>query len=494
MPSKIRRVAVIGAGPSGAIATDALVKEQAFDTVRVFDRRAEPGGTWIYTPQLPTAIPSLRKLLDGEADAPVPIPAQLPAQTNKSEAVNSHQIRFSDTAQHEHLHTNITPEIMSFTTEPFPDTLTDRIREKYGDDSPFRGRGHIREWVENIFVRNGHEKLLDLSTTVELAEKKGSEWILTLRKELPGKDQWWQETFDAVVVATGHYNIPWIPDIPGIREYDERFPGRVVHSKHFRGADRFKGKKVIVVGGPVSSHELLHEVLPVAQHPVYASLRGEPIPLFGWEPFTHPHVSIQKQIVHLCHKTGTVTFEDSTKVKDVDHIIFGTGYTFSFPFLPKVQERVLQANSRLPGVYYHAWDIEDPTLAFLGMCGGGFTFRLFEWQAVAVARLLAGRGNPLPSKEDQREWERKRVAEFGGGRDYYTIAPHWKDVFEYLRSVAGDPAPGTTGRVLPVFDDNWLEIWATMGSVKTRSWEVSRQKAEAEAVAVKEDEGIRAKL
>lgn len=46
MAGKIRRVAVIGAGPSGAIATDALVKEQAFDTVRVFDRRAVPGGTW----------------------------------------------------------------------------------------------------------------------------------------------------------------------------------------------------------------------------------------------------------------------------------------------------------------------------------------------------------------------------------------------------------------------------------------------------------------
>jgi cation diffusion facilitator CzcD-associated flavoprotein CzcO len=41
-----KRVAVIGAGPSGAIATDALVKEQAFETIRVFDRRGAIGGTW----------------------------------------------------------------------------------------------------------------------------------------------------------------------------------------------------------------------------------------------------------------------------------------------------------------------------------------------------------------------------------------------------------------------------------------------------------------
>ncbi|OLN83295.1 Thiol-specific monooxygenase 2 [Colletotrichum chlorophyti] len=492
MAGKIRRVAVIGAGPSGAIATDALVKEQAFDTVRVFDRRAVPGGTWIYTPHLPASIPSLRALLDGDADLPVPIPPHLPAQTHKSEAINSHQIRFSDTAQHEHLHTNITPEIMSFTTEPFPEALTEKIREKYGDNAPFRGREHIREWVENIFVRNGNEKLLELGTTVELAEKEGDEWVLTLRKELPEKDQWWQERFDALIVATGHYNVPWLPNIKGIVEYDRRFPGRIVHSKHFRGSDKYKGKKVIVVGGSVSSHELLHEVLPVAQRPVYASLRGDPIPHFGWLPFTHPHISLQKQIVNFCPKTGRITFEDGTTVDDVDHVIFGTGYTFSFPFLPKVQERVRKADRRLPGVYYHTWDIEDPTLAFLGMCGGGFTFRLFEWQAVAVARRLAGRANPLPSKEEQREWERKRVAEFGGGKAYYTIAPDYKTVFEYFRSVAGDPAPGTTGRILPPFDDGLLDIWASMGSAKIKSWEDAKKRAEAEAEA--ERQVIKARL
>lgn len=43
---KIRRVAVIGAGPSGAITVDALVQEQTFDQIRVFDRQEGPGGCW----------------------------------------------------------------------------------------------------------------------------------------------------------------------------------------------------------------------------------------------------------------------------------------------------------------------------------------------------------------------------------------------------------------------------------------------------------------
>ncbi|KAK2000827.1 hypothetical protein LX36DRAFT_747370 [Colletotrichum falcatum] len=109
--------------------------------------------------------------------------------------------------------TNITPEIVSFTTEPFPEALTNRIQEKDDEGSRFRSREQIREWVENIFVRNSHEKLLELNTTAELADKKGDECVLTLRKELCGKNHWWQEIFDALDVTTGHYNIAWVPNM-----------------------------------------------------------------------------------------------------------------------------------------------------------------------------------------------------------------------------------------------------------------------------------------
>lgn len=196
----------------------------------------------VYTPHLPAKIPSLRDLIEGNADAAVHIPSQLPAETPKSEAVNSHQVRYSDTPQHENLHSNIIPSIMSYTQYPFQDTLSERILEQYGPGAPFRDRELVREWVEDIFVRNGRGKLLELNTTVERAEKKDGKWVLTLRKEGPSKNHWWQEKFDALVVASGHYNIPWIPKIPGILEYDARFRGRVLHSKHFRDATKFKGK------------------------------------------------------------------------------------------------------------------------------------------------------------------------------------------------------------------------------------------------------------
>jgi NADPH-dependent glutamate synthase beta subunit-like oxidoreductase len=42
----IKKVAVIGAGPAGAIAVDALAQEEAFDIIRVFERREKAGGCW----------------------------------------------------------------------------------------------------------------------------------------------------------------------------------------------------------------------------------------------------------------------------------------------------------------------------------------------------------------------------------------------------------------------------------------------------------------
>ncbi|KAH6876346.1 hypothetical protein B0T10DRAFT_521172 [Thelonectria olida] len=473
-----RRVAVIGAGPSGAIATDALVKEQAFQTIRVFERRAGIGGTWIHTPHLPVGIPSLDDLIAGNADAAVPIPAQLPAVTPVSEGVNGHQQRFSDTAIHENLHSNIIPSIMSYTQEPFPDQLSDRTLAEYGPDAPYRHHTTIRDWIEGIFTRGSHEKLLELDTTVEKAEKVNGEWILTLRKVVNSRNYWWREAFDAIVVATGHYNVPWFPKIPGLLEFDKRFPGAIIHSKHFRRAEKFKGKRVVVLGGSVSSHELVHEVLDFAESPVHVSVRGDPIPAFGWEPFNHPKISIKKGISRFDPETGRIHFSDGSHLDGVDHVIFATGYTFSLPFLPDVQQQIRQAYRRLPGVYQHTWNIEDPTLAFIGMLGGGFTFRAYEWQAVAVARFLAGRAKALPSIPEQLEWERKRVSEKKGGKDYYSIAPDYGEFFEFLRDIAGEPAPGTTGRQLPPFDPKWLDIWAEMPLVKLQGWERKRKAAE----------------
>ncbi|CAJ0554688.1 Ff.00g132010.m01.CDS01 [Fusarium sp. VM40] len=469
MSPNIRRVAVIGAGPAGAIATDALVKEGAFDTVRVFDRRPMVGGAWVYTPHLPPGIPSLEKLVVGEAAAAVPVPEHLPAVTPVSERVNSHQYRFSDTPTHENIHSNITPELMSYTQEPFPNKLSSQALAEYGPNAPVRHHSTIRDWIEAIFVRGGHGKLLELSTTVERVVKENHEWIVALRKVIDGRNYWWQETFDTVVVASGHYNVPWFPVVEGFLGFDSKFPLAILHSKHFRGGAKFAGKRVIVVGASVSSVEIIYEILDLVKNPLYASVREEPIEAYGWVPFEHPQISVKPAIQRLDPETGRIHLADGSYLDNIDHIIYGTGYTFSVPFLPKVQDRIKAGYRRLPGVFQHTWDIEDPTLTFVGMIGL-FTFRAYEWQAVAVARFLTSRSKPLPSVSRQLEWEQHRVREKRGGKAYYSIGSECQHFFEYLRDFAGEPERGTAGRRLPPFDPQWLVIWREMGAPKLWCW------------------------
>lgn len=164
--------------------------------------------------------------------------------TPVSYQVNSLSARYADAAAHEHLHSNLPTEVMAFTQEPIPSVVSEFTKSQYGPKSPFRHREVIRQWVEDIFTRGGHSDLIEFNTTVERAQKHGDEWVLTLRKAVPGqqRNEWWQETFDALIVASGHYHLPWIPDIPGLAAYEARFPERIQHTKHYLTADAYRDK------------------------------------------------------------------------------------------------------------------------------------------------------------------------------------------------------------------------------------------------------------
>lgn len=131
---------------------------------------------------------------------------------------------------------------MQFSKEAIPAGGSKRSVELYGPQTPFRHWKVIRRYIESLVERNGYDDLVSFSTTVERAEKVGGEWKVTLRKEGKERDYWWVEWFDAVVVASGHYSVPYIPAIEGLDEFEKLRPGSVIHSKHFRGRNLYKGK------------------------------------------------------------------------------------------------------------------------------------------------------------------------------------------------------------------------------------------------------------
>lgn len=71
-----------------------------------------------------------------------------------------------------------------------------------------------------------------------------------------------RETFSArgIINATGTWETPYIPSYPG----SDGFKGRQLHTRDYRTADEFAGKRVIVVGGGISALQHLDEISRVA--------------------------------------------------------------------------------------------------------------------------------------------------------------------------------------------------------------------------------------
>ncbi|PGH02231.1 hypothetical protein AJ79_07680 [Helicocarpus griseus UAMH5409] len=470
-----KRIAIIGAGPAGAITVDAFAQEKAFDVIRVFERREKPGGCWVEDEEPPKELSDFERLANRTADEPIAAPESLPAYTPKSS-----RHRFADTSVYPNLESNIDASVMSFSQEPIPDIKSENSIKVHGPDTPFRHHSVVRQYIEDLLNRNGYQDLIEYNTTVENVEKlkRSNEWKLTLRRSRPGGkyDYWWVEYFDAVVVANGHYTVPFVPYIDGLAEFAQRYPRRVEHTKSFKGVEKYRGKRVIVVGASVSAADICVSLIDVAETPVVASVRGRYNAFFGDIAFRHPQIKRRPPISRISSSSGerTVYFEDGTSVPNVDHIIFGTGYTWSLPFLPGIPTR----HNRVPDIYLHVFHQRDPTLAFVGANAAGFTFKVFEWQAVLAARVLAGRAQ-LPPLNVQKKWEADRIAYKGDGVPFTALAPDFEEYFNTVRELAGEPKEGQPGRRLPKFDPEWVKTFRAGHQKRIDMWERANKAAAA---------------
>ncbi|KAJ9607679.1 hypothetical protein H2200_007757 [Cladophialophora chaetospira] len=467
--SPVKSVAIIGAGASGAAAAAALAAEDYFDRIRVFERRETPGGTWwvLARSQLPPPLRDLGthtysvsnvriydpdpgpgpKLTPGadppETDPPLKIPdGPLPRTTAPST-----QERFDRTPIYDTLTTNVPDIAMCFSDCRFP----------YG---PFPPHWVPRHYIESYFSLHRADGLLALSTTLEdLSRIPGSQrWKLTLRRRdsVRHVDMWWEEEFDAVILANGHYSVPFVPKVDGLEEYIRLFPGRVSHSKAFRNALPYHNKKVVVVGNSASGHDVAAALVGAVKGPVYQSRRSrnrfegdKPPPEVEWKP-----------IIKAFLRSGDILFADGSVLSDVDSVIYCTGYKASFPFW---NERANGGSiwdytqNRLVGSYWHTFFRDFPTLGAIGV-PRVLTFRSFEYQAIALARLFAGRNAlPLPSRQEQIRWEQERWKLVSSEhRKFHDIIWDNGETMDWLRGLydfAGLPTLKGHGRFPPVLSD-----------------------------------------
>lgn len=258
----------------------------------------------------------------------------------------------------------------------------------------------------------------------------------------------------------------------GLEEYIKKYPDRVVHSKYYRSPTVYSGQKVLTIGNSASGSDIFNELTKTAHLPVYSSRRhkspfesDKPQPGVEWKP-----------IITRYHQDGTIEFEDGTTLGagDVDKIIYATGYRPSFPFWNE------RANGRpiydyevgkLVNTYWHTFFHDLPTLAAVGI-EKGLTFRSFEYQAVALARLFSGRNAiPLPPAREQRRWEEERTewVKASPGRKFHDIESEpgrlGEDSFKwlgYLYRLAGLGTLTGDGRVPPVLSKELLHAVRTI--------------------------------
>ena len=215
------------------------------------------------------------------------------------------------------------------------------------------------------------------------------------------------------------------------------------------------------------------DILGVAQSPVFAAVKGHKANLyFGDTAFDHPEITKVPSISLIDPHTRSVFFEDGTPIENVDHIILATGYSWSLPFLPNIPIR----NNRVPDLYLHIFHQSDPTLVFIGAVAAGLTFKVYEWQSVLAARVLAGRAK-LPPIGEQKAWEVERMEQKGDGVAFTALWPKFEEYFETVRALAGEPGQGRPGRRLPRFDPDWVRIFIEGHQRKIDMWEKANSEA-----------------
>ena len=208
----MKKVAIIGAGPSGITAIKNFA-DQGFE-VTAFDRCEGVGGNW----------------------------------------------RFNDPSGHSSVFENthlISSKYTSFYEDfPLPDSTPDYPSHK-------ELLSYFNAYTDNFDIR----KLIKFNTEVTNCKKiDGDRW--KVEWNTLGSDEKNIGEYDALVVCNGHHHKPRYPDYPG------EFTGELIHSHEFKSAKPFQDKRVLVIGGGNSACDVAVETARVSKSTSISWRRG----------------------------------------------------------------------------------------------------------------------------------------------------------------------------------------------------------------------------
>ncbi|MEO9517803.1 MAG: NAD(P)/FAD-dependent oxidoreductase [Paracoccaceae bacterium] len=335
-----KRIAVLGAGPSGLAQLRAFQSAQAkgadIPEIVCFEKQANWGGLWNYT---------WRTGLD-----------------QYGEPVHGSMYRY--------LWSNGPKEGLEFADYSFEEHFGKQI-------ASYPPRAVLFDYIQGRVEKAGVRDWIRFETAVRWVEKTENGFDVTVC-DLPN-DHTYTEHFDQVIVATGHFSTPNVPHFEGF----ETFKGRVLHAHDFRDAMEFADKDVLIVGTSYSAEDIGSQLWKYGAKSITVSHRTAPMG-YDW-PDNWKEVPLLMKVAG-----NTAHFKDGTTAQ-IDAVILCTGYKHHFPFLPDALRlktpNVLASDDLYKGTTY----VHEPNLFYLGMQDQWFTFNMFDAQAWWVRDVIMDR-------------------------------------------------------------------------------------------------------
>ncbi|OSS46846.1 hypothetical protein B5807_08952 [Epicoccum nigrum] len=413
---RVKSVAVIGAGPSGLAAARYLRAEKVFSKIVLFEQRPRDGGIWNYTSddrhEDLFSIPQTKA--SGENQEPIWKESEQceHATTNTDVCKNTSKQPVFVSPMYERLETNIPRDLMGFKGLHWPK-----------DSQLFPKHQTVLKYIEEYGkdVQDTIRYSTQVTNVTPISNDPSSAWSVTSRVLQTSEAT--TETYDAVVVANGHFITPYVPEIPRIAEWSISNPGLISHSKYYRRPEEFTGKRVVVVGNSASGADISNQIAGHCTLPLLWSSKSTN--LFVSATPTDPRRRELPPIKQFLPETRGVEFEDGTIENDIDSIVFATGYFYSLPFLEEVRPNLITDGSHVNHTYKHLFFAPKPTLSFLALPQRVIPFPTAEAQAAVLARVYSGRLS-LPPLAEMQSWEEAQKAEAGDGRGFHLL-PFPKD-------------------------------------------------------------------
>ena len=193
------------------------------------------------------------------------------------------------------------------------------------------------------------------------------------------KDTETVEEYDHVIVASGHFSMPNVPYYYGF----EDFSGRILHAHDFRDAREFAGQDILIVGSSYSAEDIGSQCWKYGSRTVTIAYRSKPIG-YDWPPKI-------RELPSLVEVRGGKAYFKNGQSKKIDAIILCTGYKHYFNFLPDDlrlrTENRLATSDLYKGVVFNP----NPAMFYLGMQDQWYTFSMFDAQAWYVRDIILGK-------------------------------------------------------------------------------------------------------